>query len=88
MFYIFTSQFVQLPFLRTVPGEANVAHGTREFTEDDDLDLCMYYLRTISNVFRWAPDGFWGILATKIVSPGDFPGLSEISKSYHWCFKR
>lgn len=81
MFYIFTSQFLQLSFLRNVPGEASVAQETRELTEEDDLDLCMYYLRTISNVFRWAPDAFWGILATKVVSADDFPGLSEISKS-------
>lgn len=80
MFCIFTSQFVQLPFLRATPGEADAAHEPKEFTEDDDLDLCIYYLRTISNVFRWAPDAIWGILATKAVSPEEFPGLSEISK--------
>lgn len=81
MFYIFTSQFLQLPFLRSAPGEAGTAQETREFDEEDDLDLCMYYLRTISNVFRWAPDAFWGILATRVVSPYDFAGLSEISKA-------
>ncbi|KUI61390.1 Protein dopey [Cytospora mali] len=74
MFYIFISQFLQLPFLR-----ASAAQGIREFTEEDDLDLCMYYLRTISNVFRWAPEAFWGILATKVVSPDDFSGLSELT---------
>lgn len=80
MFYIFISQFLRLPFLRTDPAEASAAQGARGFTEEDDLDLCMYYLRTISNVFRWAPDAFWGILATRVVSPDDFSGLSEISK--------
>lgn len=79
MFSIFTSRFVQLPFLRT-SGAESIARSVEEFTEDDDLDLCIYYLRTISNVFRWAPDAIWGILATKTVSPDDFPGMPEISE--------
>lgn len=79
MFFIFTSRFVQLPFLRTF-GVESIARSVEEFTEDDDLDLCIYYLRTISNVFRWAPDAIWGILATKTVSPDDFPGMLEISE--------
>lgn len=79
MFSIFTSQFVQLPFLRT-PGEESVVRDVEGYTEDDDLDLCIYYLRTISNVFRWAPDAIWGTLATKTVSLADFRGMSEISK--------
>ncbi|ROV99942.1 hypothetical protein VMCG_06293 [Cytospora schulzeri] len=57
----------------------NLVGIDKEFTDEDDLDLCMYYLRTISNVFRWAPDAFWGILATRVVSPDDFSGLSEIT---------
>lgn len=81
LFYIFTSQFAQLPFLRTSPGEAGAASEPKAFTEEDDLDLCIYYMRTISNVFRWAPDAIWGILATKTVAPEDLSGLSEISES-------
>lgn len=77
MFNIFISQFLQLPFLRV----AGAAHEAREFSEEDDLDLCIYYLRTMSNVFRWAPDAIWGILATKTVSAEDFAELPEISKS-------
>lgn len=79
MFYIFISQFLQLPFLRTASIGTSAVQETEKFDEEDDLDLCMYYLRTISNVFRWAPDAFWSILATKIVSPDDFSGLPEIS---------
>lgn len=81
LFYIFTSQFAQLPFLRASPDEAGAASEPRAFTEDDDLDLCIYYMRTMSNVFRWAPDAIWGILATKTVAPEDLSGLSEISES-------
>lgn len=76
MFNIFISEFLQLPFLRVT----GAAHDAREFSEDDDLDLCIYYLRTISNVFRWAPDAIWSILANKTVSTEDFFELSKISK--------
>lgn len=79
MFHIFTSQFIQLPFLWTSNVEAKEAQEPKEFTEDDDLDLCIYYLRTISNIFRWAPDAIWGILATKGLSSESYPSLSEIS---------
>lgn len=76
MFNIFISEFLKLSFLRV----KGAALDDREFSEDDDLDLCIYYLRTMANVFRWAPDAIWGILATKTLSSEDFPGLSEISE--------
>lgn len=79
MFTIFISQFAQLPFLRASE-KKDAAQEGEHFTKDDDLDLCIYYLRTISNVFRWAPDAIWATLATKPVSPEDFPGFSEISE--------
>lgn len=81
IFYIFTRQFLQLSFLRSAPVDSSTPNERKGFTENDDLDLCLYYLRTISNVFRWAPDAIWSILATKTVSPDDFPGLAEISKN-------
>ncbi|KAH8197518.1 hypothetical protein TruAng_008301 [Truncatella angustata] len=48
------------------------------FSTEDDLDMCLYYLRTLSNMFRWAPDAFFGVLATRML---DDPGtqLSEIT---------
>lgn len=55
--------------------------GLVEFTEDDDLDLALYYLRALSNVFRWAPEAVWAILARKSVSSeAYFPSLAQISK--------
>lgn len=79
MFSIFISRFAQLPFLR-VSDKKGAALVAEQFTEDDDLDLCIYYLRTISNVFRWAPDAIWGTLASKTASSKDVSGFSEISK--------
>ncbi|KAF3762470.1 putative regulator of reproduction dopa [Cryphonectria parasitica EP155] len=82
VFYILTSQFVQLPFLVMPSERMSASHEEPElFTEDDDLDLCIYYLRTISNIFRWAPDAIWGILATKTIYADDFPGLPQLTNT-------
>ncbi len=52
-----------------------------EFTDEDDLDLCLYYLRTLSNVFRWAPDALWDVLATRnLQAEGRESTLSALSK--------
>lgn len=52
------------------------------FSGDDDLDLVLYYIRCLSNVFRWAPDTVWAVLAKRSIRPtAYFPPLSEISKN-------
>lgn len=57
------------------------APGLVQFTEDDDLDLALYYLRALSNIFRWAPDAVWAVIARKTISSeAYFPSLSQISK--------
>lgn len=38
------------------------------FSEEDDLDLCLYYLRTLSNVLRSSGDVSWPVLASKHIS--------------------
>lgn len=38
------------------------------FSEDDDLDLCLYYLQSLVNVLRTCGDVAWGVLASKHVS--------------------
>ncbi|TPX15392.1 uncharacterized protein E0L32_004372 [Thyridium curvatum] len=76
MFLIFASRFLALDYLH-LPKQGD-AHGTRQLTSDDDLDLGIYYLRTLSNVLRWAPDSFHAILARRTLSAGD--GHSSISK--------
>ena len=71
----------RLPFLRTLSKTANaeMAKQSVEFKAEDDLDLGIYYLRTLSNVFRWAPDAFWGVLATRLIEEQG-PNLAEISR--------
>lgn len=71
----------RLPFLRTLSKTANaeMVKQSVEFKAEDDLDLGIYYLRTLSNVFRWAPDAFWGVLATRLIEDQG-PNLAEISR--------
>ena len=76
-------KLLDLNFLRrqpTTPGDGTTS-GLLQFTEDDDLDLALYYLGTLSNIFRWAPDAVWAVLARKTVSSeAYFPSLSQISR--------
>ncbi|KAH9996943.1 putative regulator of reproduction dopa [Xylariaceae sp. FL0662B] len=80
LFLVFVTKISQLKFLRGFPKTANAVTSTQSvaFSADDDLDLGLYYLRTLSNMFRWAPDAFWGVLATRMIEePGQ--SLTEIA---------
>ncbi|KAI5866972.1 putative regulator of reproduction dopa [Durotheca rogersii] len=73
LFLIFVTKISQLQFLGSFPQTTNAVSSNQsvEFSAEDDLDLALYYLRTLSNVFRWAPDAFWGVLATRTIEePG------------------
>lgn len=87
LFLVFVTKLSQLRFLRTLSQTANAEMSKQSvaFSPDDDLDLGLYYLRTLSNILRWAPDAFFGVLATRLIEEPD-PILSEISKfpdAYH-----
>ncbi|KAK2022400.1 hypothetical protein LX32DRAFT_194849 [Colletotrichum zoysiae] len=72
LFLLFVRKFSTLGFLRSsreISSAATSASSTT-FTADDDLDLCLYYLRTLSNVFRWAPDVIWAVLASTSITVG------------------
>ncbi|KAI1779804.1 putative regulator of reproduction dopa [Hypoxylon cercidicola] len=77
---VFVTRISQLQFLRAFPPTANAVSSNQsvEFSAEDDLDLALYYLRTLSNLFRWAPDAFWGVLATSIIEEPT-PSLIEIA---------
>ncbi|KAK3937079.1 protein dopey [Diplogelasinospora grovesii] len=71
LFWIFAAELADLDFLRGQKAE---------FTGSDDLDMGLYYLRTLSNIFRWAPDNIWAVLAKKTLSSNSFhEPLSEIT---------
>ncbi|KAK1996370.1 hypothetical protein LX36DRAFT_658652 [Colletotrichum falcatum] len=72
LFLLFVRKFSALEFLRSSReiGSAATSASSTTFTADDDLDLCLYYLRTLSNVFRWAPDVIWAVLASTSLTVG------------------
>ncbi|KAI1265986.1 putative regulator of reproduction dopa [Xylariaceae sp. FL1019] len=77
LFLVFVTKISQLKFLRTVSSSvASTASKCISFSGDDDLDLGLYYIRTLSNILRWAPDSVWGVFATRTI---DEPG-SNISQ--------
>ncbi|KAI1209979.1 Dopey, N-terminal-domain-containing protein [Annulohypoxylon truncatum] len=69
LFLIFVTKISQLRFLRKFSQASNAVSSGQsiKFEEEDDVELALYYLRTLSNIFRWAPDAFWGVLATSII---------------------
>lgn len=83
LFKILILKLLDLPFLRRQHGTSTdgTASGLVQFTEDDDLDLALYYLRALSNVFRWATDAIWTVIARKTISSETYlPLVSQISK--------
>lgn len=83
LFLLFVRKFSALEFLRASNeiGSASTSTNSTTFTAEDDLDLCLYYLRTLSNVFRWAPDVIWAVLAsTTITVDGGHPDVAQMSK--------
>ncbi|KAI0878926.1 putative regulator of reproduction dopa [Hypoxylon argillaceum] len=80
LFLVFVTKISELRFLRTLPKTVNSTTSTASagFSGDDELDLGLYYIRTLSNVLRWAPDALWGVLATRIIE-GSKQTLSEIT---------
>jgi hypothetical protein len=78
LFGIFISKLSELPFLRRRQG--SITGPTTHFTEDDDLSLALYYIRSLSSVLRWSPEAAWAVLAKRFVRSETFqPPLSEIS---------
>ncbi|OLN88802.1 Protein dopey [Colletotrichum chlorophyti] len=83
LFLVFVRKFSALKFLRATRdiGSAAASTASTTFSADDDLDLCLYYLRTLSNVFRWAPDVIWAVLAsTTLTVDGEHPEVAQMSK--------
>jgi len=78
MFFIIMSKIMALGFIFE---ERPRQDGN---SADDDLEMALYYLRTLSNIFRWAPDAMWTVLARRKLSNFDgFEAVSALRKSYH-----
>lgn len=66
---IFVSKFCEIPFLQDLASNSEKSDETSvTFLEDDDLELCLYYLRTLANVLRCSGDISWGVLASKHIA--------------------
>ncbi|KAK4217691.1 protein dopey [Rhypophila decipiens] len=79
LFAVFVSKFAELSFLRRRQDTAASATDT-QLTTDDDLDLVLYYVRSLSLVFRWGPNSMWAAMAKKTIrSTSYYPPLSEIT---------
>lgn len=79
LFSVFITKLSELPFLGRRQG--SITGPTTHFTEDDDLSLALYYIRSLSSVLRWSPEAAWAVLAKRFVRSDTFqPPLSEISK--------
>jgi len=82
LFHIFVSKFSVFAFLQTLPDKTSNSSDSniQAFGIEDDLDQCVYYLRTLSNMLRWASDSMWAALAENSISTDtNHPALNRIS---------
>ncbi|KAM0462454.1 hypothetical protein ACHAPV_003931 [Trichoderma viride] len=74
LFLLFVMKFGEIPFLREVGKGFQAEKSLSEplaFTEDDDIDLCLYYLRTLYHVLTHSGETSGAILVSKHLSFGD-----------------
>ncbi|KAL7818207.1 Dopey, N-terminal domain-containing protein [Trichoderma aethiopicum] len=71
LFLLFVVKFAEIPCLRAV-GRTDQSEKpqpeTPVFTEDDDVDLCLYYLRTLHHVLECSGDASRAVLVAKHLS--------------------
>jgi hypothetical protein len=83
LFHLFVSRFSSFSFLQTLPeeGSAFMDSEVQIYASEDDLDQCLYYLRTLSNMLRWSSDSMWAALAQNTISTdSSHKSLYRISK--------
>lgn len=74
LFLLFVMKFGEIPFLREVGKDFQAEKplpGPLALTEDDDIDLCLYYLRTLYHVLIHTGETSGAILVSKHLSFGD-----------------
>ncbi|TQS36014.1 hypothetical protein Golomagni_03548 [Golovinomyces magnicellulatus] len=64
LFHVFVTKLSGFNFLHKVSGylDFNVNNEKLIHRCDNDLDQCLYYLRTLSNVLRWSSESMWSAL--------------------------
>lgn len=70
LFHLFVAKFSGFTFLQIPPGNdhSQLTSDLRIYADEDDLDQCLYYLRTLSNILRWSSDSMWAALAENTIS--------------------
>ncbi|PBP19238.1 cellular morphogenesis regulator [Diplocarpon rosae] len=84
LFQLFVVKFSGFGFLQTLPAESSnfTDSSVEKYSSDDDLDQCLYYFRTLSNVLRWSSGSMWSALAENSISTdASHPSLYRISIS-------
>lgn len=63
-------KFSAFGFLQSAPEEGKdlLGRDAPTYTADNDLDQCVYYLKTLSNILRWSSDSMWAVLGRNNVS--------------------
>jgi hypothetical protein len=77
-------KLLELPFLaRQKTSGHDVSPGLVTFSDDDDVELALYYLRVLTSIFKWANEPIWTILARKTISSqSNIPFFSAIGESH------
>ncbi|PHH53372.1 Protein dopey [Ceratocystis fimbriata CBS 114723] len=79
LLFVFILKFSELPFLsKNGPVLTDFGFQDPAISEEDDVDMCLYLIRTLSNVLDVAPDLLWSLMASNNVSDQHF--YNRISK--------
>jgi hypothetical protein len=91
LFHLFVAKFSSFGFLQTAPDESSdlMNGNVHLYADGDDLDQCLYYLRTLSNMLRWSSDSMWAALTENSISTDKSQlSLYKISLYPHPLYKR
>ncbi|ELQ37921.1 hypothetical protein OOU_Y34scaffold00567g68 [Pyricularia oryzae Y34] len=67
LFSILAGKFLSLGFLQLNKAASDMDKIV-SFSVNDDLDLCLYYMRAFSTVLRLSTGDFWAVLAKRTIS--------------------
>ncbi|KAL7792929.1 Dopey, N-terminal domain-containing protein [Trichoderma ceciliae] len=74
LFLLFVLKLAEIPCLREVGKNVRTEQSPPEpliFTEDDDIGLCFYYLRTLHHVLNYSGEASGAVLVSKHLSFGN-----------------
>lgn len=85
IFHLFVAKFATFTFLQSPldsDADSSKLQENKAYVESDDLDQCLYYLQTLSNILRWSSDSTLTALVDNVISTDkSHRALHAISKS-------